>query len=227
MLFLVLLQFVTFFAILVVGGEFSYVRQLLNNEVSLLIISAISLIVSILVMIVSSRAIVKPISAAIKTINTSREYGQALYFQPSNIYEFDMMTDAITQLQINVQEFSSQVSQMIRIADVGLGIFMYDRTDDSVYVGQSFLKIMRLQMWREEDIVMSREDFLKNIIVEETRQAIDESLKMNPDETQDYVKEYSVADKDGGTVWMRLRLVYNKSKSIGVLQNITGVVMEK
>lgn len=201
----------------------------LTNLIRMLIISAvISVIVSIVVVILSSREVVKPISAAIKAMNSKREYNQVVRFEPSNIFEIDKMTDAITQLQINVQDFSSQVSKMIRIADVGLGTFMYDRTDDSVFVGQSLLKLLRFKIQLDEDLIMSREEFLENILAEETRQEVAESLAMQPEENQtDYTKEYSVAQEDGSTIWMRLGLVHTTNKSIGILQDITGVVMEK
>lgn len=201
----------------------------LTNLIRMLIISAmISVAVCILVIILSCRKVVKPISNAISTMNTNQEYSKVLRFQPSNIYEIDKMTDAITQLQINVQDFASQVSQMIRIADIGLGTFMYDHTDDRVFVGQGFLRLLQYKMDQEEDVMMSRQEFLDNMISEETRQAVIESLAWTPNGTQtDYIKEYSITQKDGTLVWMRLNLVHAKKKSIGVLQDITRAMMEK
>ena len=201
----------------------------LTNLIQMLFISAVvSLIISIVVMIFSSREVVKPIVAAIQTMNSNQEYSHVIRFEPSNIYELDLLTDAITQLQINVQDFSSQVSQMIRVADVGLGTFMYDRTDDSVFVGQSLLKLLRLSTQGDEDVMMGRQEFLDSIIAEETRQAVAESLTVVPEEIQgDYIREYSVSREDGSTLWMRLSLVHTTNKCIGILQDITGAMMEK
>lgn len=201
----------------------------LTNLIRMLIISAVaSLVVSIVVVILSCREVVKPIASAIKTMSTNQEYGQIIHFEPSNIYEIDRMMDEITQLQINVQDFSSQVSQMIRIADIGLGTFMYDHADDRVFVGQGFLKLLQFKMDQNEDVMMSRQEFLDNMISAETRQAVIESLAWTPDENQtSYNKEYSLIREDGSVTWMRLNLVHAKKKSIGVLQDITGVMMEK
>ena len=201
----------------------------LNNLIRMLVIAAVfSVAVSMLVVILACSKVVRPISSAIRTMNSNREYGQVIHFEPSNIEEIDKMTSAITQLQINVQDFSSQVSQMIRIANVGLGTFMYNRPDDSVFVGQSMLKQLRLQMDHAEDVMMSRQEFLDNIIADETRHAITESLAIVPDEARtDYSKEYSIEQEDGTTRWMRLSLVHNTNKSIGILQDITSTVMEK
>ena len=210
-------------------AERSSVLSPMTNLIRMLIIAAVfSVAVSMLVVVFSSSRVVKPISSAIKTMNSNREYGQVIHFAPANIEEIDRMTDAITQLQINVQDFSSQVSQMIRIANVGLGTFMYDRTDDSVFVGQSMLRLLRLQMDHAEDVMMSRQEFLENIIADETREVLTDSLAIVPDEAcSDYSREYSIELADGTTHWMRLSLVHNTNKSIGILQDITSAMMEK
>ena len=201
----------------------------LNNIIQMLIIaSVVSIAISIVVMLISSYSVAKPISNTIKKISSSSEYSGVIRFQPSNIYELDKMTDAITQLQINVQDFSSQVSQMIRIADVGLGTFMYDRTNDNIFVGQSLFRLLLVKEERDEDAVMSRQEFLDNIISEETRQTLTEALLAAPDaDHSEYSREYSVGYPDGTTRWMRLNLMFNGAKSIGIMQDITGVIMEK
>lgn len=201
----------------------------LTNLIRMLVISSmISVAVCILVIILSCRQVVKPISNAIKTMNTNQEYSKVLRFEPSNIYEIDKMTDAITRLQINVQDFSSQVSQMIRIADVGLGTFMYDRTNGTVFVGQSLLTFLKPRVHQDGDVVMNWREFMNNILDEETRQVLIESLNVVSNDTEtEYSREYSIVKEDGSTVWVRLSLVHNENKSIGILQDITGTMMEK
>ena len=241
MMLLVLLQLVTFFSILVLGGEFPYDNQYayntlaetaensLPNLMRMEVIAEVVLsAVSIVIVILSCRAVVRPIDAAIKTMNSDQEYNKVIRFAPSNIYEIDKMTDAITQLQINVQDFASQVSQMIKIADVGLGTFMYDHTDGSVFVGQSLHVILRPQVHQDGDVVMSWQEFLDNILEEETRQVLAESLEQAPDDTKtEYTREYSIAKADGRTIWVRMSLIHNGNKSIGILQDITRTMMEK
>ena len=209
-------------------AERSSVLSPLNNMINMLLIAAvISVLVSAVIVIFSARVVSRPMARAVKTMNASMYNNQIIHFEPSHIEEFDRMTDAITQLQINVQDFSSQVSQMIRIADVGLGTFMYDRSDDTVFVGQSLLNLLRVPMEREEDVIMTRKEFLDDIVSEETKQAILEGLAFVPGEEEaDFCREYSVT-RDGVTRWMRLSLVHNTNKSIGVLQDITDAMMEK
>ena len=215
-------------ALISVADRGSILRPLTKLINIMIISTVISLTVGIVIVILRCREVVKPITEAIKTMNSNREYSSVIRFQPSDIYELDKMTDAITQLQINVRDFSSQVSKMIRIADVGLGTFLYDRIEDSVFVGQSLLKLLRLPSQQDEDMIMNRQEFISSIIVEETRLAVTEGLAMIPDETEkDYVKEYSIVREGSATIWMRLTLIYNKNNSIGILQDITSEMIEK
>ena len=195
----------------------------------LLISAIVSMIVAVAVALLSCSRLIKPISGAIRLMNTKRKYSEVIRFQPSNIFEIDKMTDAITQLQINVREFSSQVSKMIRIADVGLGTFMYDRTDDSVFAGQSLLKLLRFQTAHgEQDVVMTRQEFVNSIVEEKIRTAVAEALEKTAGDAQtDYTMVLHVVGEDGASIWMRLSMIYSKNTSIGILQDITDTMMEK
>lgn len=210
-------------------AEKSDVLFVFTNLIKMLLLSAlISLATSIVVIAISCGNVVKPISAVIRTMNAQREYNQVIRFQSTNIYELDKLTSAITQLQINVQDFSSQVSKMIRIADVGLYMFMYDNMDDSVFVGQSMLKLLKLPVESNEDIVISRQLFIENIVSKETQAIISECLDMNTENSEtSFSKEYSIEQENGSNIWMRLSVVCNRNKTIGVLQDITSTVLEK
>lgn len=215
-------------ALISVADRGTVLRQFTGMVQMLLISAAVSLAISVVVVFLSARKVVSPISDACIIMNNKSEFSQVLRFPPSNIYELDQLTDAITQLQINVQDFSSQVSQMIRIADMGLGTFMYDHNDDSMFVGQSLFKMMRFQTYYSEDALMSRKDFLNSIMAPENKRAVTEALELAPESPNaEYTKEYTVKQEDGSTIWMRLNMVHNKNKSIGIMQDITKSVIEK
>ncbi|MDE5563918.1 MAG: GGDEF domain-containing protein, partial [Oscillospiraceae bacterium] len=211
-------------------AERADVLQVFTNLISMLLLAAlISVAVSVLVVFISSSMFVKPISAVIDTMNAKQEYTKVIQFRPTNIYELDKLTDAIMQLQKNAQDFSSQVSKMLRIANVGLCTFMYDPMDDSMFVGQSMLKLLHLSEEQEGDIVISRELFLENIIAPETKDVITKCLakRLEIAETTGFSKEYSIAHEHNAVTWMRLSVVGSQNKMIGVLQDITGAVLEK
>ena len=215
-------------ALISVADRSSVLRPLLFLQRMLVISALLSLVVAAIVAVLSCTGIIKPISNASKLMKIKRKYNEVIRFQPSNIYEIDEMTDAITQLQINVHEFSSQVSKMIRIADVGMGTFMYDRSDDSVFVGQGLINVLSLGLPQGEDIVVSRQEFLDSIRNPEIRSPIAAGLEMTGDEVrEDFSEIYQINQINDGTFWMRLGYTYSPNTAIGIVQDITDTMIEK
>ena len=215
-------------ALISVADRSSVLWPLLSLQRMLVTSALLSLIVVAIVAVLGCSVIIKPLSNLIKLMKIKRKYNEVIRFQPSNIYEIDEITDAITQMQINVHGFSSQVSKMISIADVGLGTFMYDRTDDSVFVGQGLIKVLRLSLPQGEDIVMSRQEFLNSIKNPEVRLPISAGLEMpNGTMRKDFSKVYEINRLSGGTLWMRLGYTYSPNTAIGIVQDITDAIREK
>ena len=215
-------------AFISVADRSSVLRPLLFLRQMLMISALISLLVAGFIAFLSCVQLIRPISSAIKLMNDKQTYNEIIHFQQSNIYEIDMMTSAITQLQVNSQRFSSQVSRMISIADVGLGTFMYSRADDSVFVGQSFRKFLQRQIQLEQDTVMSRQEFLNSLSAEKIRRAIENSMaRFDGESNEDYSEVCLIDSEDGSTQWIRLSIVYAEDQSIGILQDITETMLEQ
>ena len=195
----------------------------------MLAVSALaSLAVAAVVAVLSCIGFIRPITDAIKLMKTQRQFNEIIHFPPSNIYEIDEMTDAITQLQIDAQAVSSGVSKMISIADVGLGTFMYDLTDDSVFVGQSLINVLKLQLPQGQDIMMSRQEFLDSISNPEVREPVAKGLELaRSSEREDYSEIYKINRLTGGTLWIRLGFTYSHHTAIGIVQDITDTMVEK
>ena len=210
-------------------AEKSSVLRPVTFLVQMLMASALaSLLVATVVAVLSCAGFIQPITAAIRQMKVERKFNEVIHFQPSNIYEIDEMTDAITQLQINVQSVSSEVSKMISIADVGLGTFRHDRGDDSVFVGQSLIPVLGLELPRGEDIVMPREEFLDSIKNAQVRAPIAAGLELAEGETRDDRSQvYRIHMADGSTRWMRLGFTYSTNTTVGVVQDVTDTMMEK
>ena len=215
-------------ALVSVADSASVLRPVLFLRHMLVLSALLSLVVAAIVAVPSCVGLIRPISNASKLMKAKRKYNEPIRFEPSHIYEIDEMTDAITQLQIDVQGFSSQVSKMISVADVGVGTFMYDCTDDSVFVGQSLIKVLRLHMPQDEDIVMSREEFLNSITNPEANAAIAAGMEMaRSGKREDYSEVYQINRPKGGTLWMRLGYIYSPNTAIGIVQDVTEDVLEK
>ena len=215
-------------ALISVASRSSVLRPLLFLQQMLFLSAVLSLIVAAVVAILSCTGLIRPISSASKLMKTKRKYNEVIRFQPSNIYEIDEMTDAITQLQIDVQDTSSWVSKVINLADVGLGTFMYNRTDDSVFVGLSLIKILKLHLPQDEDIIMTRQKFLSSIDNQDVRSAIAAGLEPAAGEKpEDYSEVYQLNRPGGGMLWLRLGYIYSVNTTVGIVQDITDTMMEK
>ena len=216
-------------ALISVADRSTVLRPLLFLRQMLLISTLISLLVAGIIAFLSCVQLIKPISGAIKLMSDKQKYNETIHFQPSYIYEIDKMTDAITQLQVNSQKFSSQVSRMIRIADVGLGTYMYSHTEDSVFVGQSFQKFQKPQARVEQDTVMSRQEFLDSIFEEKLRGAVQSSMERLGATAahEDHSTVCQIDSEDSSIKWVRLSTVYAEDQSIGILQDITEMMMEQ
>ena len=215
-------------ALISVADRASVLRPLRFLQEMLMISALISLLVAGGIAFLSCIQLIKPISNVINLMNDKQTSNEIIHFQPSNIYEIDKMTNAITQLQVNSQKFSSQVSRMIRIADVGLGTYMYNRIDDSVFVGQSFQEFLHDQMKLEQDTVMSRQEFLDSISSEKIRRAIQENMgSLDGTVHEDRSAVYEINSDDGSSRWIRLSTVHAEDQSIGILQDITETMLEK
>ena len=215
--------------VLVSVADRSSVLRPVTFLLQMLMLSAVvSLIVAAVVAVLSCTGLIRPIDAAIRQMKAKRQFNEVIHFDPSNIYEIDEMTDAITQLQIDVQGVSSGVSKMISAADVGMGTFMYDRTDDSVFVGQSLITVLKLQLPQGEDIMMSRDEFLNSFRNPEIRTPIAEGLDIARSEApEDRSEVYRINRLNGGTLWIRLGFTYSLNTAIGIVQDITDAMVEK
>ena len=216
-------------ALISVADRSTVLRPLLFLRQMLMISTLLSLLVAGIIAFLSCSQLIRPISGAIKLMSDKQKYNETIHFQPSYIYEIDKMTDAITQLQVNSQKFSSQVSRMIRIADVGLGTYMYSHTDDSVFVGQSFQKFQKPQARVEQDTLMSRQEFLDSIFEDKLREAARNSMERVDDATahEDHSTVCQIDSEDSSIKWVRLSTVYAEDQSIGVFQDITEMMMEQ
>ena len=211
----------------VADGE-SVLRPVTFLSQMLMVSALASLVVAAIVAVLSCIGFIRPISEAIRQIKQKRRFNDVIHFKPSNIYEIDEMTDAITQLQINVLSVSSEVSKMISIADVGLGTFRYEHVDDNLFVGQSLIKLLALPVPQDEDIVMERPAFLASIENAQVRAAIAQALDMPAGEPRrDYSETRQIHQADGQTRWLRLSFTYSPASAIGIVQDVTDTMLEK
>jgi diguanylate cyclase (GGDEF)-like protein len=207
----------------------SIYKRLLNT---FLISAIISIVIGIITTIIVSKGISRPIENIISRLNAKNDYHQIIKFKDTKISEVDQLTSAITELQLNVKEYSSRVSKIIALADVEIGVFMFEYSNNMIFIGESLVKLLNLQNLVHEDSYMHIDDFklrLKIVAdngeiwntIAETKSYIDEGKPVGT-----IVKTFSIG-KSVNQKWYKLSINEEKSSIIGVIQDVTSVILEK
>jgi diguanylate cyclase (GGDEF)-like protein len=199
----------------------------------LMISSAISLVLSLIVAFIISKKTTSPVKKITKVlnraINTNTE--KIVHFDTSGIKEFDLLSSAITKLQFNVREQSSRMSKIIQMVDIGIGVFMCDTSNESVFIGESFIKMFSLNSLPDKDIVISFSSFVSMMSdIDDT-----DSICTNPIFNKRYYGtetnfsfeiSYSPSN-DEEIKWYKFILHRDDKNVLGVVQDITKSVIEK
>lgn len=187
--------------------------------------------ISVAAAVVISKRISMPVARMVETLNGGRNHHDVVKFQLSGISEIDVLAASIVDLQVDVAEHASRVSRIIAMSGNKIGVFMYDCSAGSVFVGQSLLKLLGITTLSGRDATVSAEEFKgwleiidkENVILSLPIFGKEESDGQAPGD----VKELSYTDAEGRTIWFRITLTRDKSNVIGLIQDITNTVAEK
>lgn len=199
--------------------------------VNLFIIAfGISAAITIVSTVIINSHITTPVTKIIKTLNSSKNSNEIIEFNSTGIKEIDQLTDAIKYLQINVKEQASRVSKIISMSVVGIGVFMYDTENNSVFVSESFISTLNCNKLSKSDITLSYESFEKLIL------DIDEKNNTNiygffKEVSLSYnesvmTEEFQLKTDSGETKWYSFSLRRDSTKILGLVQDITKSVLE-
>jgi len=204
-----------------------------------LISSIVSIGFSIIFSIIINIRIANPVAKMINTLNRriinqpgiNEKYDKLVDFSSSGIDEIDKLGEAIKRLQINVMEQASRVSKIISMVDMGIGVFMYDCSNETVFVCESLIKLFRFEGFRQEDTVVSFDSF-KDFIHTVDKEDIICSNKIFRSSASDVPNQISIEIFYTNPInkmarWFRFNLTRDKSNVLGLVQDITKMVIEK
>lgn len=212
------------------------ILEIYHKLIEIFIISSvISVLFSALFAVLLSRRVAKPIVTMIRTLGHGAEGDQIVQFTVTGITEFDRLAESIVDLQVKVREQAFRVSDILSIADSGIGVFMYDYEKGNVFVGRSLIKILDLPgLVPEKDVTIPFADF------REYMKYFDENYHMFELEvfSDDRKREetfgvnlevsLSIRDATGEKLrWFRFTLTRDKDAVTGLVQDITKAVLER
>lgn len=221
-------------------AEKSKVLNIYTTLIKLFVISSvISMVFSTICAAIINRSITKPVARMIGTLSErtvksgfNKKISKIVCFESSGIDEVDELGKAIENLQVNVIEQSSRVSRIISMVDMGIGIFMYNDIENNVFVSESLIKLFKISDVTAEDKIVSFDDFRDFVKTVDKKDEICSneifSHNYNTSGGENISIEILFTNPENKTArWFKFNLMRDKSNVIGLVQDITKIVIEK
>lgn len=209
------------------------VLKIYNTVIDTFYISSIiSLLVGTFILIIISKQISTPISNIIDKLNNKDNYNKIISFNPTKIAEIDQLTNAITELQINVKESASRVSKIISMSDVGMGVFTWDCVSDNVFICESLIILLNFTDLPQEDTYITFNQFIKYLSKSSHNNCIIEpilKIKNSSDIETSNINQVKTFSMGSGInkKYFKLSITQDNSNIIGVIQDVTSITLER
>ncbi|MCM1568610.1 MAG: response regulator [Roseburia sp.] len=187
--------------------------------------------VSVVAAVVIGRRISMPVAKMVGTLNNSRSNHDLVAFHSSGISEIDTLAASIVDLQVDVTEYASRVSRIITMSGNRIGVFMYDCRSASVFVGESLIKLLNFTALPDGDATISAEEFKERLgLIDKENSILSLPIFGEEESSGQYLndtREIQYTDGDGKLIWFKFTLTRDKTKVMGLVQDITNTVAEK
>lgn len=208
------------------------ILEIYHKSVSTFLISSIiALIIGVTVSIILSRMVTKPVSDITGQLESSSGSSDIVSFVETGIYEFDMLANSIVELQLNVREQASRVSHILSISESGIGTFMYDYRNDSVFIGKSLLKILDFQgVEADADFTIPFAKFREYLrYFDENYKIFDNEIFSTASEKTSGINIDTKYVPDGASEpkWFRFSFTKDENAVMGLVQDITRDVLKR
>ncbi len=208
---------------------------ILNTYYALLKTFFISMLISLIISISFAGLISGRISLpVVKMVGKLEEEdsGQNLVkFNLSGISEIDDLAAAIVDLQVDVTEYASRVSRIITMSGSRLGVFMYDCRSESVFVGESLIKLLGFTDLPDRDVTIPAQEFKDQLSkIDKENEIISLPVfgkEENHGQTLNDSREIQYIAPGGDEIWFKFTLTKNKTNVMGLVEDITKTVAEK
>ena len=193
----------------------------------------IPIILSVFGVFVIGKIVTDPIRGLVNEVRKrSGEHGLTL--TRVHIGEIDELTETIEQLSADVERSASKISSILEHANVLIGVFEYEETNESVFCSRSIFEMMGWAEPEEPYCYMSSGEFQKRMeeaIRNTKKDGVNYLFHINVSPASDDTGEAGVS---GGPAafsrgrWVRLILDKQEPGTIlGVLSDVTSDVEEK
>lgn len=194
----------------------------------LTISTIVSVLATIIVAVIIDKIVTNPVHKIANELKNQHEK-EIIRFSSSGIAEVDTLTEAIEKLQINISEYSSRVSKIISMVNMGIGVFMCDLETNSVYVGESLIKLFDLKCLPVEDITLNFETFKGYLSDFDPQNKVcgNSIFSLESDITNEQIEIRYFDEKRNITKWYEFTMKKDGINILVLVQDITSSILEK
>ncbi len=178
----------------------------------------ISLLIGLLAAWFASLLLARPVIRMVRQVRESDPL-KPLQLEKINIYEVDELAGAIESLSDRVVQAANRLSQIIDIAGVPIGAFEYLPDTGRVYCTERFFVLLDIRAELAQDGTIDSVEF-QNLIA-----AMGDRVEERRDGGQTRILR--LYNEVKGTHWVRLKVVEENGKAMGVVSDITQEVLER
>lgn len=178
----------------------------------------ISLIISslggIAVIIIVGGRLTRPIRNLAKDVKKC-DPTEPLSLKQIDIYEIDELSSAIVTLSGNVADSASKLSQIIKLFNMPIGAFEHMKGEEFVLCTESFFDVIGIEDGIGQDTHVNIKTFEKII----------EKIITNKEKLMEDI--YKIQTKDSKNRWLKLKILDEETRILGVVSDVTQEVLEK
>lgn len=173
----------------------------------------ISLVIGVATVYAAGTLFMKPINKLMKSITTSTP-NDPFKLSKTNIPEIDELGLAIENLNTEILDSASKLSQIFNLVNIPLGAFEYTAEEDEAFCTNTFFDILGIE--NDQAVNYVKKSCLIDILAE---------IQKNPE--NDILDVYHYKKADGKNIWVELTMQQQKGKVLGVIEDVTEEIIYK
>lgn len=189
---------------------FSPIREIFLSLVGSLVLS---LVVGVVAVYIAGILFMRPINKLMYSVQESNPKNP-FKLNRTNIAEIDELGLAIENLNTEVLDSASKLSQILSMVNIPIGAFEYTKEDDQAFCTDTFFDLLGIA---DDQVVnyMNKKDLIDLL----------EALKKNP--ASDYEHVYQYQKPNGKNSWIELTVEKQEGKVLGVIEDVTEEIIYK
>lgn len=187
-------------------------------QLSIYLAIGFSVLIGLIMIIILSRIVTKPITSLVKKVKESNPHFP-VKFGKTEISEVDELATAVENLSYSVAESASKLSRIIEMSSVLIGAFECDHETGKTTYTRRLFDILGMKDDYENNGYISNEIFHKKIT------AVEEMYTLESEQDGIYILNFCQNHQE--KKWVRLKLVEDEHKTLGVVEDITQQMLEK